>query len=536
MARPRVLLVSAADRRNRLIDALEAADCTVQTVETATAALGRLSTEAYDCLVSEYLLPGDDGLALRAAVRRLAPDLPFVLVADPDADHAVSVGSDCDNYVRFDGDGAVDRLVTTVHSCSDAADAPMAARVDDSTETTADREEFRRLCGRLDGLFGALSGVVVGATDRTELEHQVCKTVAAEPEYTAAWIGSLCSDDTEIESSGGRLDPSTTTLQLSTASGLSTSTPVTIRFADLPSAVRRAVETGSSQRFLGSTNGVFDPEAGETRWQLVVPLWYGERRYGLFGVGGVGAAEPWERPVGSSLGAMIGAGLHAVETSHVLTADHVTELRIDLHDDSFQLVEIAAAVSGPVERYGTTGTDGDRELYLTTEAAVDPERLMSLSFITAVRIISETETVTTLSTAVSTVAPDESLAELGAVVTEATATADSASLRIEIPQYKPVRPLLETLRAQYDTVELRGRTDRECRDQHPAEFVAAVDRRLTECQQAALRAAQLNGYFEWPRPVDGREIAATMDITRQTFHQHLRAAERKLVATYLDAR
>jgi len=62
-----------------------------------------------------------------------------------------------------------------------------------------------------------------------------------------------------------------------------------------------------------------------------------------------------------------------------------------------------------------------------------------------------------------------------------------------------------------------------------------LEERLTDRQRAALEAAQLNGYFEWPRPTDGAEIAETMGITRQTFHQHLRAAERKLVETYVGA-
>jgi len=512
-----------------LIDALESADCTVQSVGTATAALGRLSTEPYDCLVSEYLLPGDDGLALRAAVRRLTPDLPFVLVADADVEQLVSLDSDRDSSVYLDGDGSVDRLITTVLTSCDVAASSTVDRDEALTELSANRDESRRL----QGLFGALSDILVAATDRGELEDQICRAVAAEQGYTAAWIGTLGSDVAEVGEED--LDPAATEFRLSTASGLSTATPTTVSLTKLPSAVEQAVDTGDPQQFLGSTNGVLEPAASETRWLLVVPLWYGERRYGLFGVYGVEAVEPWERTAGTALGAMIAAGLHAVETSHVLTADHVTELRIDLRDDSFQLARIAAALSGSVERCGTTGINGMRELYLTTEAAADPEMLTSLSFVEAVRTISETEAATTLSVTVSTLAPDELLAERGAIVTGATATVNGASLWVELPASKPVRPLLEALRAQYDTVELRGRTDRKCRDRHPTEFAAAVDRQLTERQRAALRAAQLNGYFEWPRPVDGREIAATMDITRQTFHQHLRAAERKLVAAYIDA-
>jgi hypothetical protein len=39
--------------------------------------------------------------------------------------------------------------------------------------------------------------------------------------------------------------------------------------------------------------------------------------------------------------------------------------------------------------------------------------------------------------------------------------------------------------------------------------------------------AIVGGFFEWPRDSTGEDLAATMDIGRSTFHQHLRAAQRK---------
>ncbi|WP_048077496.1 helix-turn-helix domain-containing protein, partial [Halorubrum sp. AJ67] len=122
------------------------------------------------------------------------------------------------------------------------------------------------------------------------------------------------------------------------------------------------------------------------------------------------------------------------------------------------------------------------------------------------------------------------------VVSEATATADAATLTIEAPPERDVRSILDVFRDEYEGVELRSRVERESRDRTVAEFAAAVDEQLTERQRAALKTAELNGYFEWPRPVDGSEIAERMGITRQTFHQHLRAAERKLVEAYVDPR
>lgn len=51
-------------------------------VETATGAdegLDRLDTNPPDCIVSDYNMPGMDGLEFLRAVREEHPDLPFVL-------------------------------------------------------------------------------------------------------------------------------------------------------------------------------------------------------------------------------------------------------------------------------------------------------------------------------------------------------------------------------------------------------------------------------------------------------------------------
>ncbi|QCS41088.1 helix-turn-helix domain-containing protein [Natrinema versiforme] len=49
---------------------------------------------------------------------------------------------------------------------------------------------------------------------------------------------------------------------------------------------------------------------------------------------------------------------------------------------------------------------------------------------------------------------------------------------------------------------------------------------LTDRQLAALDAAYFSGYFDTPRTSTGDELAARFGVTRQTFNQHLRKAER----------
>ena len=78
----RVLLVDdVADFAAVAADLLEREDdrLDVTTETDASASLDRLAETEFDCLVSDYQMPGLDGLELLGAVRERWPELPFVL-------------------------------------------------------------------------------------------------------------------------------------------------------------------------------------------------------------------------------------------------------------------------------------------------------------------------------------------------------------------------------------------------------------------------------------------------------------------------
>lgn len=61
------------------------------------------------------------------------------------------------------------------------------------------------------------------------------------------------------------------------------------------------------------------------------------------------------------------------------------------------------------------------------------------------------------------------------------------------------------------------------------EFVDAVEDYLSDRQREILRVAHEGGYYAWPRETSGDELASELGIAAATFHQHLRAAERKII-------
>ena len=68
----------------------------VETVTSGAAALDELADGAYDCVVSDYRMPGRDGLELLRAIRAEDPDLPFLLFtgegSESIASEAISAG------------------------------------------------------------------------------------------------------------------------------------------------------------------------------------------------------------------------------------------------------------------------------------------------------------------------------------------------------------------------------------------------------------------------------------------------------------
>ena len=660
MADARTLLVHPEDGVDRIAAALEAADCTVTTVHSATAAVGKIATGEFDCVVSEYDLPGDDGLTLVETVRESDVALPIVLFTESEEEVSeAALDSGVDRVLRKNGSASIDRLVTDVttigaagsrssprqdvsgHEPTDeevaraVSEAPIGLSLSDpeledyplvyindawtewtgyeksdvlgrnprflqgpetdpdtverlgeavaneeqitveirnyrkdgtpfwneltvapiyddgelahyvgfqndvtdrkraerlaeerAAKLTAEREALDRVLGRVNGLLSEISRILVEGTDAESISERVCAEIADEPGYLGGWIADA--------------GPGTGTLEITASSGLSLESTTSVSIDETPEAVARAFETDEVQGCpAGSApDARLSPEHFGAPRLVVVPLVYGQRRYGLLGVysNDGNALDRRERKMCESVGKMIANGLHSVETTRILTTDQVVEICVTVDDRTFQLSRIADAIGASVEHLGTARMDDDGcELYLKTTAGEETlSKVSALPFVSEVRTVSASETELTFAVAATESPPFARLAQHGGVVAAATAEATRANLTIEAPPQTDVRSLLDVLRAEYDGIELRSRVERENRDRSLTEFAASVDDRLTDRQRSALKTAELNGYFEWPRPVDGSEIAETMGITRQTFHQHLRAAERKLVEAYVD--
>lgn len=74
----------------------------VATETSAEDALSRLDDGSFDCVVSDYNMPGMTGIEFMEAVRERSPGLPFFFFTGKDRDEmeAISEGADVTGYVQ----------------------------------------------------------------------------------------------------------------------------------------------------------------------------------------------------------------------------------------------------------------------------------------------------------------------------------------------------------------------------------------------------------------------------------------------------
>jgi predicted DNA binding protein len=125
------------------------------------------------------------------------------------------------------------------------------------------------------------------------------------------------------------------------------------------------------------------------------------------------------------------------------------------------------------------------------------------------------------------------LGKHGATLCSLTASASETRCTLRLHNPSSVGELMDAFRATYATVQLRARRETSQTTSRQS-FQMDLLEDLTDRQHEVLQAAYLGGFFEWPRGSTGETVADAVGVSPPTFHQHLRAAERKLVESVLE--
>ena len=271
----------------------------------------------------------------------------------------------------------------------------------------------------------------------------------------------------------------------------------------------------------------------------VVPLWYGETTHGVLVVH---AARPdafgeRERTSLGTLGQAVGFALDAIGKHRLLFAESVLELELAVDDPEAFFVDAAEDLGGRIALDGYVATRSDAWLvYLAVDAAIAEAFVDGRQRDARVEqawTVREGEADHVVVVRMRSPLLDE-VAALGGRVTDATVEEGSGRVVVEVPPATDVRAAVDQWRTAFPSVELVAYRELERAPTPSTTADARPTDDLTERQTQALEAAYLGGYFEWPRESTAEDVAASLGVSRPTFHAHLRKAERKLLAAFFE--
>ncbi|WP_135830301.1 response regulator [Halorussus halobius] len=179
-ANPRVLHVEDNDFFARVTASVLGDEYDIDVVRAADgdAALGALERERFDCIVSDYRMPGMDGLELFDAVRDAGRELPFILLTGGGNERIASEAITA---------GVTDYLTK---SDDEKQFAMLANRIDNAIT----RHRTERLAERqivVNDLLWDVSQSVRRSSSREAIHRTVCDRLADSQPYALAWIGEV---------------------------------------------------------------------------------------------------------------------------------------------------------------------------------------------------------------------------------------------------------------------------------------------------------------------------------------------------------
>lgn len=400
-------------------------------------------------------------------------------------------------------------------------------------------ERLSRL-DRTNRLIRSISTAVAGADTRAKVESAVCRRLLRFDSVTGVWIADidLPTDRTVCRASAGDIDgylsdvpPAASVTDRASSPDVRPATPG-----------RQAAESGSAvsvQDLLGLDAGTWWRDRGLKRGThtiVAVPLLYESSSFGALEV-------HLDQPQGmkteevaalEELGATIGHAIGSVQQRNALLSGGATVLRFQIEAVT-ALSRLATAADVPLTVVDiSTQSDGTCSAFVTlaAESGDDTDSLAAqIESATDASVLGIDEKITCVVTLEDN-SPVAVFAEHGGALQQLDIRSKRghSTLTVELPHTRDVRGYVEAVTERLDGVELVARHGQSTDQQSDSPLVTGLEAHLTDRQREVLRLAFHFGYFDWPRTASAEAVAAEVGIAQSTFSQHIRAAERNLLA------
>jgi PAS domain S-box-containing protein len=374
-----------------------------------------------------------------------------------------------------------------------------------------------------------ITEAVVEQPTRDAIEETVCEHLAAAESYEFAWIGEVdpATDSFEVRAKAGAadyleeitisVDPDDERSRGPTATALRTGEIQTINDLETDLDYEPWRET-ATQYDVGSS--------------AAIPIVHEETVYGVLNVyaSRTSAFEGKERTVVEQLGEVVGHAIAAVDRKRALMSDEVVELQFRI-PDVFDALGVDATQTGRITLDQVVPVADDEFLVYgsATADAVDDvaATVGALSHWNEVTFHDE-DGDTTFELRLSEPPVLTMLASLGGSVEEVAIEDGDYDMTLQLSHSADSRRLIEAVQEAYPVAEMMTRRQVTPTDRTTEGIDRGLAETLTDRQLTALRAAYHAGFFEWPRDTSGEGLAASLDVSAPTFHQHLRKAEKKV--------
>ena len=419
--------------------------------------------------------------------------------------------------------------VTFVQSVSNVL-ASAIKRRDDETRLRHQRELLSAL-NSINAVVRETTKAVIEQPTRDEIERVVCENLAETDSYAFAWVGEADADSDAVNvrtaaGTQGYLDDITVTTDPDDPHGLGP-TGRALREAE-PQVARNLADNERHEPWDERA------AAAGVAASVAIPIAHDGSVYGVLNVYSARAEafDAAELAVVGQLGEVVGHAIAATERKRALTSDEVVELEFVVHD-MFEDVAGVTAPSGTVHIDQVVPVDdGNYIIYGTASdeaAAAFPDLVEAMPNWSSATLRAADDG-SNFELNVSDPPILSTLAEAGGLVDSATLEDGTYHLTVHLSPNTEVRRVTDAVRAAYPSASLLRRRQRTRRKGGAVAVQQTVDEELTDRQRTVLTAAFHAGFFEWPRDVTGEDLAASLDVSPPTVHQHLRKAQRKVFA------